>query len=664
MDLGLVHIAVQVGRPIECLRDGLPEVRLENVEVSAGHLLQTHIAASVAVRPKVESVVSGVQHRDTVAALVQHHCVPVGRVGLAVASGPLQPAVGTANFHRCLPGCVVGLGPHDDTVVVQVVVLPSRRAVEVRRHEPVGRILVLTTCNFCRNLKPQQGVFISHVVRLGVVRQGDVALFQERQRRVQWKRGGLACLSSNSERPRHRRQGFASVVPNAHDRVFAHGVEAGHQLVLAGRQNVHDFDVVRHVGRTVANDLTFHAVIPIRVVGDVVLHREAVLPRHQRCELQVFGADRGAWTPSGPVVDPRASLRVQRIVCAFLHDLPTPLLRAVHIHAVRVVAEFRAVVALSEVVSAGPGLQAPLRLAVFWRVGVGQHGVVPVAQVMQPFPKRVHALHITRRGSFDEGKLQIQELLPVAALQLHAVPKQGRIIRHIKHPSPSVAVQGKVDAIRGDVTGELVPVHHLERHPEIIERLVVVHGGRPHHRMDSQGVALGVQDRRAGSNRPSIVQVRPRHVVSVHAPLGHRHRGHGHRLGEHRLGERAGRLFASHQHQGRTDVRSHRIQERLARTKRPTGCIPVQPPIERTLVGGFPVRAGHVQRPDKVVDFRVIQQTIQLGHIAPRADDFACERRTPDAEGRNAAVIVHIPITRATEVHAYDFSDDIVFAIP
>ena len=182
--------------------------------------------------------------------------------------------------------------------------------------------------------------------------------------------------------------------------------------------------------------------------------------------------------------------------------------------------------------------------------------------------------------------------------------------------------------------------------------------------MDGQGVALGVQDRRAGSNRPSVVQVRPRHVVSVHAPLGHRHRGHGHRLGEHRLGERAGRLIASHQHQGRTDVQSHRIQERLARTKRPTGCIAVQPSIEGTLVGDFAVGASHVQRPDEVVDFRVVQQTIQRGHVAPGTDDFACEGCPPDAEGRNAAVIVHISVARTTEVHSDNLSDHVVLAIP
>ena len=241
---------------------------------------------------------------------------------------------------------------------------------------------------------------------------------------------------------------------------------------------------------------------------------------------------------------------------------------------------------------------------------------------MQAFPKRVHPLHVTRRGSFDEGKLEVQKLLPVAALQLHAVTKQGRVIRHIKHPSPPVAVQSQVDAIRRDVAGKLVPVHHLKRRAEVIERLVVVHGGCPHHGMNHQGVTLGIQDRGAGSRRPSVMQVRPRHVVSVHAPLGHRHGGHGHRLGEHRLGECAGWLIASHQHQGRTDVHRHRVQKCLTRTKRPTGCIAVQPPVEDTLVGGFSVRAGHVQRTHKVIDFRVIQQTIQRRHIAPRADDF------------------------------------------
>ena len=232
-----------------------------------------------------------------------------------------------------------------------------------------------------------------------------------------------------------------------------------------------------HVGCAVADDLAFHAVVAVRIVRHVVLHREAVLSCNEGSQLQIFGAHRRPRTPTSTVVDPRSALRVQGIVSALLHDLPTPLLRVVHFHAVRVVAEFCAVVSLTEVVPTRTRFQPPHFFAVFRRVGLGQNGGVPVAEVVGPLPESGHVFDIPRWRPFDEGKLQIEQFLPVAALQLHAVLQQGGVIRDIKHPRPPVGTKRQVDAIGCDVAGDLIPIDDLKRFGPVIEVLVVVRDG-------------------------------------------------------------------------------------------------------------------------------------------------------------------------------------------
>ena len=242
---------------------------------------------------------------------------------------------------------------------------------------------------------------------------------------------------------------------------------------------------------------------------------------------------------------------------------------------------------------------------------------------MKPIPKSIHALHVPRWSSFDEGKFELQKLLPVAALQLHAVAKQRCIVCHIKHPCPAIAVQGKIDSIRCDVARQLVAVHHLKRHAEVIQNLIGVQRRDSKNRMDCQSVALDIQHRSGAFGGPSVVQIRPRHIVSDHFPLGHRHRGLGHRLCKHRVGECAARLGAPHQHQGGTSVDRRRIQEGLARFKGAPSRIAVQPTFERSLVGGFAVGTSHVQHPHEMVEFRVIEKSFQGSHVIPGPNDFA-----------------------------------------
>ena len=162
-----------------------------------------------------------------------------------------------------------------------------------------------------------------------------------------------------------------------------------------------------HVGRAVADDLALHAVIPIRIVRHVVFDGEAVLSRHEWGQFQILGAHGRPWTPTCTVVDPRATLWVQRVVRTLLHDFPTPLLRVVHFHAVGVVAKLRAVVSLAKVVATRARFQTPHFFALSRRVGLGQNGGIPVVQVVDALPERGHIFHIARRRALDEGKLQI-----------------------------------------------------------------------------------------------------------------------------------------------------------------------------------------------------------------------------------------------------------------
>ena len=202
-----------------------------------------------------------------------------------------------------------------------------------------------------------------------------------------------------------------------------------------------------HVGGTISDDLAFHSVVAVRIVRHVVFDGEAVLSRHKRGQFQILGAHRRAWTPTCAVVDPSPPLRVQRVVRTLLHDFPTPLLRVVHFHAVGVVAEFCAVVSLAKVVATGTRLQTPHFFALSGRIGLRQNGGIPVVQVMDAFPERGHIFHVTWRCPLNESKLQIEQLLPVATLQLHAVFQERGVIGDVKHPRPTVGTQCQVDAI-------------------------------------------------------------------------------------------------------------------------------------------------------------------------------------------------------------------------
>ena len=119
-----------------------------------------------------------------------------------------------------------------------------------------------------------------------------------------------------------------------------------------------DLHIVLHVGIAVRDDLALEAVVPVGVVGDVVIHGEFILTNHQRGQFEILRIHHSTRAPTGPVVNPRTALRVQRVIRAFTHDFPAPLGVAVDLYRVRVVAEFRAVVSRAKAVPTCPGFQS------------------------------------------------------------------------------------------------------------------------------------------------------------------------------------------------------------------------------------------------------------------------------------------------------------------
>ena len=332
-------------------------------------------------------------------------------------------------------------------------------------------------------------------------------------------------------------QRFASRVSNEHHRIFAHRIEAGLQLVVVWRQDVHQFYIIGHVGDAVANDLAFHSVVAVRIVSHVVFHRERIVPIDQRRQFKILGTHFRPRAPTRSIVDPSTPLRIQRIVCTLLHDFPAPLRGVVDFNAVGVVTEFCTVVALPKIMSAGARLQPPHLLIRTRRVGLGQNGLVPIVQVMGALPKRGHVFHIPWRGPLNERKLQIKELLPIAALEFHTVFEQWSIVCHIENPCPAIRTEGQVDAVGRDVTCQFVTVNDLKRRGPIGQDVVVVHRHFARHGMCGQRVSQCSQ--RAGDRplRPAVMQICPNHGIPLHFPSCHRHRWNANNLRPPRIGD-------------------------------------------------------------------------------------------------------------------------------
>ena len=365
---------------------------------------------------------------------------------------------------------------------------------------------------------------------------------------------------------------------------------------------------MRHVGAAIANDLAFHAVIPVGIVGHIVLHLKTLLTFHQGGEFQIFRPHRRTRAPTCAVVNPSASLWIQWIVGTLLHDFPAPLLFSVHLHAVRVVAEFSAIVALAKVMAACARLQPPHRLTLSRDIGVRQHRFIPIAQVMQAFPKGIYPLDITRWRPFDEGKLEVQEFLPVSALQLHTVLQQRSVIGDVKHPSPPIRSKRKVDAVRGDVPRQFVTVDDFERSAPIRQGLIVVGRGLPLHWMHGERVPKIIQHVCGAACGPSVVQVHPAHIVSLHLPLCQGNRGPCQCSGHNGLPNRCHGLRSSLEHKCGALAPRCGVEECLSGSEWETPGVPMDPSCQGALVRHLTIFAQHVDGPQKGIGLGVVQQ--------------------------------------------------------
>ena len=156
---------------------------------------------------------------------------------------------------------------------------------------------------------------------------------------------------------------------------------------------------------------------------------------------------------------------------------------------------------------------------------MGHHILIKGGQAILSFPERIDAQHIPRGRAFDEVELEVEELLPVASLQLDAVPQQRQVVGHVVPPRPAIVPEVEANAVGCDVAVELIAVDDLERHTEVVEGVVDHLGDFAGHRMGH-----GVPEERDGhrlARRVVIGQVGHGDRVALHLPRGQAHGRHG-----------------------------------------------------------------------------------------------------------------------------------------
>jgi len=230
------------------------------------------------------------------------------------------------------------------------------------------------------------------------------------------------------------------------------------------------------------------------------------LTSHQWGQFEILRIHHGAWAPTGPVVNPRAALGIERVVRAFAHDFPTPLGIAVDLDRMRVVAEFRAVVSRPKAVPTCAGFQSEHGFAFLRRERVIRYVAVKCRQRVLAFPEGIHALHISWRRAVNKREFHVQELLPVTGLQLNTIAQQMHVIRHVKNPGPAVVVQRQPNAIRRDVPGQFVAVHHFKRHREIRQGIIEERRRIAFKRVRREHFAIWGAGRTNGLGRPTVLQ--------------------------------------------------------------------------------------------------------------------------------------------------------------
>ena len=149
--------------------DVLPEIRFEVDEVPSGHFFQARVSGTVAVGPEALAVVAHIVDGETVAALVEGQGVFERRVGGRVPALPHHISSGIKQLNGGLPRHLVGFGPHDESVVIQIGVRPRGHTVESGIRFVIARLLIDHAVGLIDFDLEQHPLFIVPFVQGGVV---------------------------------------------------------------------------------------------------------------------------------------------------------------------------------------------------------------------------------------------------------------------------------------------------------------------------------------------------------------------------------------------------------------------------------------------------------------------------------------------------------------
>ena len=287
---------------------------------------------------------------------------------------------------------------------------------------------------------------------------------------------------------------------------------------------------------------------------------------------------------------------------------------------------------------------------------MGHDVLVEGGQAVLAFPEGLHAQHVPSGGSLDEVELEVEELLPIAGLQLHAVAEQVHVVGDVVPPRPAVVPEIEADAVGRDVAVELIAVDDLEGHAEIIQGVVDDLGHLAGH-----GVGDGVPEERDGHRlaRSVVVgQVGHGDRVALHLPSGQAHRRHRAQVENGPVGHRLEVVAPTE-----ADMRAERglaSLEPLAARSRPTqrGAM-----VETRGSAGLVVDLlGAIGSIEMVIDQQVVPIRVEGGWLVvhPLGDGRSVEGLAPDSEIVDPAVVVVGPGAAAPEVHPDDALDGVV----
>ena len=392
--------------------------------------------------------------------------------------------------------------------------------------------------------------------------------------------------------------------------------------------------------RSISHDLPLETVVAVRVVVDVIVHREGRRSIQKWRQFHVPSLRRGAGTPTCPIVNPGAALWKERIVCALLHDLPRPLFLAIDLDAMGIVAKFGTVVSAAEPVSGGPGLQPPHLLTRSRCVEMVHNVGVEVGQAVLTFPESLHPAHFPGRRTFDEMELQIEQFLPVPGLQFHAVAEQVHVIGHIVLPSPAILIEVEADAIWRDEAVEFVAIDDLVGCTEVIEGIADDFGHFSRDRVINGVPENGHLNRFTGSEM--VADVRHGDPIALHLPRGKAQGSHGLQFEDGSVGDQL-EIFAA----PKANPRPEGLVESLGLFSRRGGTAQGAPMVDTWTSFRIEILLqGRVGPIEPVVHEQVIPVGVESGRLAvhPRCDGGPVQRLAPDAEVIDPAVVPEVAV--------------------